>query len=144
MKYNMKFQNLMSGNVKKSALVSLSMALSIFASNACAQGSAIPAYLERRNDHGIVAFCIGKGLLDADSEQFFQVGTDEIFGDVENTPEADLHEQKGRDGISYLQGDEQSLEELAAANGVTLTEVCGQYRGQVTLGRMMAKNKAAQ
>jgi hypothetical protein len=122
----------------------LSFSLSLVGplSGAAAQGIEDSAYLERRNDHGIVVYCSGKGLLDGDAEQFFKVGTDEIFGEVENTPEADLHEQKGRDGISYLQGEEQSLTDLAAANGVSVAEVCGQYKAQITLGRMMAKNRA--
>ncbi|WP_421400325.1 hypothetical protein [Agrobacterium fabrum] len=123
--------------------LSFSLPLAISAIGASAQDTTVSAYLERRNDQGIVAFCSSKGLLEADSGQFFKVGTDEIFGDVENTPEANLHEQKGRDGISYLQGDEQSLTDLAAANGVGLEDVCGQYKGQIVLGRMMAKNRAA-
>ena len=109
---------------------------------ALAQTSADPAYLERLNDHGIVAYCSEQGLLEPDSEEFFRVGTVEIFGEIEPSPEADLHEQKGRDGISYLQGDEQSLEDLAAANDVDVKAVCERYKSQVTLGRMMAKNRA--
>ncbi|WP_235818504.1 hypothetical protein [Brucella grignonensis] len=111
---------------------------------ALAQTSTDEAYLERRNDQGIVAYCSDQGFLEPDSEEFFHVGTVEIFGEVEPSPEADLHEQKGRDGISYLQGDEQSLEDLAAANDVDVKAVCEQYKSQVTLGRMMAKNKANQ
>jgi hypothetical protein len=121
--------------------LSLSLSLLASLSGASAQGTADSAYLERRNDHGIVVYCSGKDLLDPDAEQFFKVGTDEIFGEVENTPEADLHEQKGRDGMSYLQGEEQSLADLAEANGVSVAEVCGQYKAQITLGRMIAKNK---
>lgn len=134
----------MTKNTFQTPVFALSVLLSLVASlsGADAQGTADSAYLERRNDHGIVVYCSGKGLLDPDAEQFFKVGTDEIFGEVENTPEAELHEQKGREGISYLQGEEQSLTDLAAAHGVSVDEVCGQYRGQITLGRMMAKNKA--
>jgi hypothetical protein len=123
-------------------VLSLSLSLGASMSGAGAQGTADSAYLERRNDHGIVVYCSSKGLLDADAEQFFKVGTDEMFGEVKNTPEADLHEQKGRDGISYLQGEEQSLADLAEANDVSVAEVCGKYKAQITLGRMMAKRKA--
>jgi len=109
-----------------------------------AQNNEHPAYLERLNDQGIVAYCSDLGFLEPDSEKFFRVGTEAIFGEVESSAEADLHEQKGRDGISYLQGDEQSLEDLAAANEVDVKEVCEQYKSQVMLGRMMAKNKSSQ
>jgi len=109
---------------------------------AFAQTNADPNYLERRNDHGIVAYCSGRGLLEVDAEKYFRIGTEEIFGEVETSPEADLHEQKGREGISYLQGDEQTLEDLATANDVDIQAVCEQYKSQVTLGRMMAKNRA--
>ncbi|MCX2697559.1 MULTISPECIES: hypothetical protein [Ochrobactrum] len=111
---------------------------------ALAQANADPAYLERRNDQGIVAYCSNLGFLEPDSEEFFHVGTEEIFGEVESSAEADVHEQKGREGISYLQGDEQSLSDLAAANDVDVKTVCAQYKSQVTLGRMMKKNKESQ
>lgn len=112
--------------------------------SAVSQTSADEAYLERQNDQGIVAYCIAQGFLEPDSEEFFHVGTVAIFGEVEPSPEAELHIQKGRDGISYLQGDEQSLEDLAEANDVDVKAVCEQYKSQITLGRMMAKNKAGQ
>lgn len=121
--------------------------LTMFAPNlltpAHAQGGAgDPAYLERRNDQGIVGYCTGKGFLEADSETYFRIGTEEVFGPVKSTAEADLHEQKGRDGISYLRGEEQTLSDLAKENGVDLAKVCGQYKGQITLGKLMAKRKA--
>ncbi|MGU3575496.1 hypothetical protein ACLBWZ_08180 [Brucellaceae bacterium C25G] len=109
-----------------------------------AQVNTDPAYLERRNDEGIVTYCIQLGFLENDSEEFFRVGTEAIFGEVETSAEADEHEQKGRDGISYLQGDEQSLDDLAEANEVEVKDVCEQYKPQVTIGRMMAKNKENQ
>jgi len=118
--------------------------LLLFSISALSQTNADEAYLERQNDQGIVAYCIAQGFLEPDSEEFFHVGTVAIFGEVAPSPEAELHVQKGRDGISYLQGDEQSLEDLAAANDVDVKTVCKQYKSQVTLGRMMAKNKAGQ
>jgi len=56
--------------------LSLSLSLLASLSGASAQGTADSAYLERRNDHGIVVYCSGKDLLDPDAEQFFKVGTD--------------------------------------------------------------------
>ncbi len=109
---------------------------------ATAQATVDRAYLERMNDQGIVAYCTTQGFLEPDAEHFFQVGTVEIFGVVDPSPSAELHQKKGREGISFLQGDEQSLEDLAAANEVSVKEVCAQYKSHVTLGRMMEKNKA--
>lgn len=127
-----------------SAAVTFSLFTAMTGSAVQAQDSIDPSYLEKRNDLGIIAFCSDKGLLDKDSEEFFQVGIDEIYGEVPDSDEADLHEQKGRDGISYLQGDEQPLEELAEANNVDVAAVCKQYKSQVTLGRMIAKQKSGQ
>lgn len=118
--------------------------LLLYSISALSQTSADEAYSERQNDQGIVAYCIAHGFLESDSEEFFHVGTVAIFGEVAPSPEAELHVQKGREGISYLQGDEQSLEDLAAANDVDVKAVCEQYKSQVTLGRMMAKNKAGE
>ncbi|NKB84495.1 hypothetical protein HED51_20505 [Ochrobactrum grignonense] len=46
---------------------------------ALAQTSTDEAYLERRNDQGIVAYCSDQGFLEPDSEEFFHVGTVEIL-----------------------------------------------------------------
>ena len=125
-----------------SLAVSTSTFLLLSSLTVFAQTNIDPDYLERRNDQGIVGYCIGRGLLASDSEEFFRVGTEEIFGEVETSAEADLHEQKGREGISYLQGEEQTLEDLASANDVDIQAVCEQYKPQITLGRMMAENRA--
>lgn len=124
--------------------LAFSLIAAMTGSAAQAQDSSDPSYLEKRNDLGIIAFCSGKGLLAEDSETFFQISIDEIYGEMPDSEEADLHEQKGRDGISYLQGDEQSLDDLAAANNVDVAAVCDQYKSQVTLGRMIAKQKNGQ
>lgn len=98
-------------------------------------------YLEHRNDLGVIAYCSSKGMLPPDSAQFFAVGIDEIFGKQSNTPKGDLHEQKGRDGIAYLDGDEQTLAELAADNKVPFSEVCDQYKLKIRLAKIIAFGK---
>lgn len=127
-----------------SVFLTFSLLTAVAGTAAKAQDSSDPSYLEKRNDLGIIAYCSSKGLLADDSEKFFKIGIDEIYGEMPASEEADLHEQKGRDGISYLQGDEQPLDELAAANDVDVAAVCDQYKSQVTLGRMIAKQKSAQ
>ena len=126
------------------AILAFSLLTSAASGVVYAQDNSDPSYLEKRNDLGIIAFCSGKGLLEGDSEKYFKVGINEIYGELPSSDEAELHEQKGRDGISYLQGDEQSLDDLAAANNVDVAAVCNQYKGQVTLGKMMAKRKSGQ
>lgn len=100
-------------------------------------------YLESRNDLGLVAFCASKGLLPGDSERFFKAHIEEFYRKLPPTAGGDLHESKGRQGISYLQGDEQPLEELAAANGVELADVCHEYRNQIFMGKLITKRQPA-
>lgn len=99
-------------------------------------------YLERRNDLGLVAYCSEHGMLPDDSYRYFKAGMDEIFGQTRNTPEGDLHERKGREGRAYLQGEEQSIEDLAAANEVDVAEVCDQYKVHISLGKVIAHRPA--
>ncbi|ALN72570.1 hypothetical protein [Aureimonas sp. AU20] len=101
-----------------------------------------PFYLEKRNDLGLVAYCSAHGMLPDDGYRFFKAGVDEIFGPRTNTPEGDLHERKGRDGIAYLQGEEQSIQEMAAAYDVDIAEVCGQYKVHISLGKIAASRRA--
>jgi len=98
-------------------------------------------YLEQRNDLGLIAYCSSKGMLPPDSAQFFAAGMDEIFGKQSNTPKGDLHEQKGRDGMAYLDGEEQTLADLAADNKVPVSEVCDQYKLKIRLGKIIALGK---
>lgn len=101
------------------------------------------AYLEHRNDLGLIAYCSDKGWLPADSTQFFEIGIAEIYGKPSPTPKGDLHERKGREGISHLEGEEQTLAELAAENNVEVAEVCEQYKVQIKLGKAIAAGKKA-
>ncbi|WP_320200682.1 hypothetical protein RMR16_025015 (plasmid) [Agrobacterium sp. rho-13.3] len=110
------------------------------ASSTIAQPTSDPSYLEKRNDLGLVAYCTSKGLLPPDSEQFFKAGIDGIYGDLPSNLEADYHENRGRDGIVHLQGEEQSIDDLATENDVAVSEVCNQYKQQITLGKIMARN----
>lgn len=98
-------------------------------------------YLEMRNDLGIVAYCAGKGLLAEDSEAAFRAGMEKLYGEKPASAEADLHEQKGREGISWLQGDGQTVDELAADNDVTVRDICEDYRKQVNIGRVILESR---
>ena len=40
--------------------------------------------------------------------------------------------------MAYLEGEEQSIEDMAAANGVDVAEVCGQYKLHISLGKLIA------
>ncbi|SFK56004.1 hypothetical protein [Methylorubrum salsuginis] len=101
-------------------------------------------YLEHRNDLGIIAYCSSKGMLPDDSAHYFAIGIDTLFGKQSSTPKGDLHEKKGRDGIVHLDGDEQTLAELAADNNVPVSEVCDQYKLKIKLSRIIAKGKKPQ
>ena len=95
-------------------------------------------YLEKRNDLGLVAYCSERGMLPEEGYRFFKAGMDEIFGPRPETPEGKLHEAKGRAGIAYLQGEEQTIEEMAADYEVDVVEVCGQYKSHISLGKIAA------
>ena len=101
-----------------------------------------PFYLERRNDLGLVAYCSQHGMLPDDSYRYFKAGMDEMFGPTRESPEGDRHERKGREGIAYLQGEEQSIQDMAAANEVDVAEVCGQYKVHISLGKVIAHRPA--
>ncbi len=98
-------------------------------------------YLEHRNDLGLIAYCSSKGLLPDDSPRYFAIGIDEIFGKQSSTPKGDLHERKGRDGIAYLDGEEQTIAELAADNKVQVSDVCDQYKLKIKLAKIIALKK---
>lgn len=101
-----------------------------------------PVYLEKRNDLGLVAYCSEHDMLPKDSERFFKLGIDEVHGRHADTPEGDLHERKGREGIAYLQGEEQSIGDMAAAYQVDVAEVCAQYKLPISLGKLIAARPA--
>lgn len=98
-------------------------------------------YLKTRNDLGLVAFCTSKGLLPSNAERFFKFHIGDFHRKFPPAPGGDLHESKGREGISYLLGDEQPLEELAAANGVELADMCHEYRNEIFMGELISKKQ---
>ncbi|WP_320200679.1 hypothetical protein RMR16_025000 (plasmid) [Agrobacterium sp. rho-13.3] len=98
-------------------------------------------YLERRNDLGIVAFCSGQGLLIPDAERYFRMIVQQTFRDPVHTSDGDVHEQKGREGIVFLQGYEQFVNDYAAAKGVGLQEVCDQYKIGINLMKRSVLNQ---
>ena len=119
----------------------LKLAVLIFALSPIAGASAgedDAFYLEKRNDLGIVAYCAEHGMLPDDGYRFFKAGMDEIFGSRPETPEGELHEAKGREGIAYLQGEEQTIEDMAADYEVEVAEVCAQYKTHISLGKIAA------
>lgn len=126
------------GAINALLLISSSFLMSAMPSAAAEEGNRNPKYLETRNDLGIVAYCSEKGLLPANSETFFKAFMDSFFGKLPTSGEADLHEKKGREGISYLQGEEQPVDELAAANNVKVSDVCDQYRNMILMGEIQA------
>ncbi|WP_421405418.1 hypothetical protein [Agrobacterium fabrum] len=73
------------------------------------------------------------------SETFFKAYVVSVFGNPPNSDDADLHEKKGREGIYYLQGDEQPVDELAAANNVEVSDVCQQYKLMILAGKIASR-----
>ncbi|WP_019998997.1 hypothetical protein [Aureimonas ureilytica] len=120
-------------------LLRLAVLISVLAPVAVAHAQDSEAfYLEKRNDLGLVAYCGERGLLPEDGYRFFKAGMNEIFGSRPETPEGELHEAKGRAGIAYLQGEEQTIEDMAADYEVDVAEVCGQYKSHISLGKIAA------
>ncbi|WP_421405429.1 hypothetical protein [Agrobacterium fabrum] len=119
------------------ALAIIAFPISSVPSVAAEEGNQDPKYLEMRNDLGIVAYCAGKGLLEKDSQEALRAGMHKLFGEKTASAEADLHEQKGREGIFWFQGDGQTIDELAADNHVSVRDICEDYRRQVNIGRII-------